>query len=98
MKKRVPSKRKTETVTSAGSMQPEVTPAPMLSEQLPRTAAAESREADGVPDPSAVSIQERIALLAYSYWEARGRQGGSSQEDWLRAEREVLRSLESTSQ
>ncbi len=29
-----------------------------------------------------------IARLAYSYWEARGRQGGSEAEDWLRAEKE----------
>ena len=32
---------------------------------------------------------EEIARLAYSYWEARGYQGGSSEEDWLRAEREL---------
>jgi len=37
---------------------------------------------------SAVSEHEQIALLAYSYWEARGRQGGSPEDDWLRAERE----------
>ena len=32
---------------------------------------------------------EAIARLAYSYWEARGYQGGSPEEDWLRAEREL---------
>jgi hypothetical protein len=32
---------------------------------------------------------EEIARLAYSYWEARGRQGGEAAEDWLRAEREL---------
>jgi hypothetical protein len=32
---------------------------------------------------------EEIAALAYSYWEARGFQGGSPKEDWLRAEREL---------
>lgn len=47
----------------------------------------------GAAPSSGVSIYERIALLAYSYWEARGRQGGSPQEDWLRAEREVLKEL-----
>ncbi len=41
----------------------------------------------------ALSIQERIALLAYSYWEARGRQGGSPEEDWFRAEREIVDQL-----
>ena len=32
---------------------------------------------------------EEIASLAYSYWEARGCQGGSAEEDWLRAEQEL---------
>ncbi|MGA2271107.1 MAG: DUF2934 domain-containing protein [Bryobacteraceae bacterium] len=32
---------------------------------------------------------DEIARLAYSYWEARGCRGGSSEEDWLRAEREL---------
>jgi hypothetical protein len=32
---------------------------------------------------------EEIARLAYSYWEARGRQHGSANEDWFRAEREL---------
>jgi len=31
---------------------------------------------------------EEIARMAYSYWDARGRQGGSPEEDWFRAERE----------
>jgi hypothetical protein len=30
-----------------------------------------------------------IAALAYTYWADRGRQGGSPEEDWLRAEREL---------
>ena len=40
------------------------------------------------PGPDAPT-QEQIACLAYSYWEARGYQGGSPEEDWLRAEREL---------
>jgi hypothetical protein len=32
---------------------------------------------------------EDVAGLAYSYWEARGFQGGSPEEDWLRAEQEL---------
>ena len=32
---------------------------------------------------------QQIAALAYSYWEARGGQGGSPEEDWLRAERQL---------
>lgn len=34
---------------------------------------------------------QEIASLAYSYWEARGRHGGSSSEDWFRAEEELKR-------
>ncbi len=32
---------------------------------------------------------DNIARLAYCYWEAGGRQGGSTEEDWLRAEQEL---------
>ena len=39
------------------------------------------------PAPS----HDEIARLAYAYWEARGRRHGSHQEDWYRAERELLR-------
>ena len=45
---------------------------------------AESGQGQGT-DPA----HRQIAELAYSYWEARGRQGGSAAEDWLRAEREL---------
>lgn len=44
-----------------------------------------------VPTPS----HGEIARLAYSYWEARGRQHGSALEDWLRAEREVWKLYQS---
>ncbi len=40
-----------------------------------------------------VSSQEKIALLAYSYWEKRGRQGGAPEEDWYRAEQEILKQI-----
>ena len=39
---------------------------------------------------NSVVTSEEIAKLAYSYWEARGYEGGSQEEDWLRAERELL--------
>lgn len=37
------------------------------------------------PHPS----QEEIARLAFLFWEARGCQGGSPEEDWLRAEEQL---------
>jgi len=39
--------------------------------------------------PVAAPQQEDIAKLAFLYWEARGYQGGSPEEDWLRAEQEL---------
>jgi hypothetical protein len=42
------------------------------------------------PEPGNEAIPgQEIARLAYSYWEARGCQGGSAEEDWFRAEREL---------
>jgi hypothetical protein len=41
----------------------------------------------------AAPCDPRIAELAYSYWEARGRPGGSPWEDWFRAERELMAKL-----
>jgi hypothetical protein len=40
--------------------------------------------------------REAIAQLAYSFWEARGFTGGSPEEDWLRAERELRTTLASS--
>jgi hypothetical protein len=53
----------------------------------PVAAAAEAPVPQPVPDAPS---QEQIACLAHSYWEARGCQGGSPEEDWLRAEQELL--------
>jgi Protein of unknown function (DUF2934) len=35
-------------------------------------------------------VVEKIRLRAYQFYEERGRIGGHAEEDWLRAEREVL--------
>ena len=43
------------------------------------------QESGAVYEPS----HEAIAELAYLYWEARGCQGGSPEEDWLRAQQEL---------
>src|SRR4051812_1895057 len=53
---------------------------------VPETAAAAPAPAATTPY---VPVQNEIAALAYSYWIARGYQGGSSEEDWLRAETEL---------
>ena len=43
--------------------------------------------------PAASPTLDEIAQLAYSYWEGRGYQGGSSEQDWLRAEQELRAGL-----
>ncbi len=65
----------------------------------PRTKAAPSPQRAGArkegareepPAGPPAALHEQIAQLAYSYWEARGYQQGDPQEDWYRAEREIL--------
>ncbi|HEY1240121.1 MAG TPA: DUF2934 domain-containing protein [Bryobacteraceae bacterium] len=46
--------------------------------------------ADAVVSDRELSHQD-IARLAYALWEARGGEGGSPEEDWLRAEQELRR-------
>jgi hypothetical protein len=46
------------------------------------------------PVVSHVVSHIEIARLAYSYWEARGRLGGSATDDWLRAERELQTAID----
>jgi len=57
-----------------------------------RSSVAAQPAAPAAATPVAAPAQltrEEIARLAYSYWEARGYQGGSPDEDWVRAEREL---------
>jgi hypothetical protein len=56
----------------------------------PRVAKPKRSVSRKAPKPPASSIShEDVRRLAHSYWEARGRQGGSPEEDWLRAEEEL---------
>ena len=50
-------------------------------------ARRETHQAPVVAPPA--PSHEEIARLAYTYWESRGRQHGSPEEDWYRAEREL---------
>jgi|HubBroStandDraft_6_1064221.scaffolds.fasta_scaffold4754627_1 hypothetical protein len=49
-----------------------------------------ARPVTAVETPLNNARTEDIARLAYSLWEARGCQGGSPEEDWLRAEQELI--------
>ncbi len=39
------------------------------------------------------SRSDEVAALAYSYWESRGCEGGSPEEDWYRAEAELAQKI-----
>jgi hypothetical protein len=53
-----------------------------------KAAASPSSATATILDNGAIAHEE-IARLAHSYWEARGGDGGSPEEDWLRAEQEL---------
>jgi hypothetical protein len=44
-------------------------------------------KSDPVPAMAGGPSRDEIAAQAYLYWEERGCQGGSPEEDWTRAER-----------
>jgi hypothetical protein len=67
----------------------------LLESPLPEIESIEVAMVQVEPVGDASPSHDEIAVLAYSYWEARGCQGGSPDEDWLRAERE-LRSRRTT--
>jgi len=58
--------------------------------QVTQTATSDSLTAQPVTAKADTAPSfKQIAQLAYSYWEARGYQNGSPEEDWLRAEAEL---------
>jgi hypothetical protein len=57
--------------------------------ESPLTPAAELVPQESVATARYEPTYEEVAQLAYLYWEARGCQGGSPEEDWLRAEIEL---------
>jgi len=80
----VPVRRK---ATARPRVQRAAEPQPLaVAAAEPESVASQADAASIVYTPNC----QDIAALAYSYWEARGCQGGSPEEDWLRAERELL--------
>jgi hypothetical protein len=56
---------------------------------VPQTEAVPVDTPQTYSDPHAA-----ISMIAYSYWESRGYQGGSQEDDWLRAEQEYRQRFE----
>ena len=83
----MPSKRVSEKqIVASASVPPRHKPATTKRVKPTAPAAAEASVTQPVSDAPS---QEQIASLAYSFWEARGFQGGSPEEGWLRAEQEL---------
>jgi len=61
----------------------------LLESPLPEVESIEIAMVEVEPMGDESPSHAEIAVLAYSYWEARGCQGGSPEEDWFRAEREL---------
>ena len=61
-----------------------------------KIAAPVAQEPEKVSETTSEPVYNRdeVALIAYLYWEARGFQGGSPEEDWLRAEQEYKSRLQ----
>lgn len=64
---------------------------PPQGEPVASTTVSEPVTSAGSPSfETSVPVRDQIARLAYSLWEARGGNGGSAEEDWYRAEQEIL--------
>ncbi len=78
----VPVRR--QTITTKRSSRPSV--------EVPNATADEPAEpalVSAADAPVAAPAHEAVAALAYSFWVARGYQGGSPEEDWLNAEKQL---------
>ncbi|HVW11403.1 MAG TPA: DUF2934 domain-containing protein [Bryobacteraceae bacterium] len=64
-------------------------PAIAVKSATPRVRAARHKVVS-VAAVRVMNAHEEISKLAYSFWEARGRQHGFHEQDWLRAEQEYL--------
>jgi hypothetical protein len=89
--------RRRSSARSKTTVAPTEAPVPTISEQADVTVASAPEAMDASSEMAAGQIavpftsQDEVAQLAYSYWLERGCQGGSPEEDWLRAEEEVRR-------
>lgn len=91
-------KQATVTETAAAAAAPARAPKPAVNTPRVRTVkhsktvvaepAVPEMEAVSLGTPERVDHHAAISRIAYSYWEARGYQGGSQEDDWLRAEQE----------
>jgi hypothetical protein len=94
----MPTKRKKENdiVIPAASapVRRQSSTTPRAKHGLKRSTAAGTPETEtavevAVLEATYAPTESEIAALAYTYWAERGCQGGSAEEDWARAEKEL---------
>jgi hypothetical protein len=88
MARKLTNQTKVVVSEAAGAAPARTRPKPTTPRAARPKAAAEAVTAAPVATEH-VPTPEEVAALAYSYWVARGYQGGSPEEDWLRAEQEL---------
>jgi hypothetical protein len=77
------------TATAQRKPRPSATATAAATAATPATDSAPAVTVEEVLDRRSPA-QEEIATLAYSYWVMRGYEDGCPEEDWLRAEQELL--------
>lgn len=91
--------KKSETIESTSAKHHRKATPPVLAENVPAPKAMAASAGAGLSaasttvraaDDQAPVTPERIAQLAHSFWEARDYRPGNPEEDWFRAETELL--------
>jgi hypothetical protein len=85
----VPRRNSLFTRKKHANTQAETSPTPVTESSVAESTTQVTAIPETTAAPTAQPSYEDISLLAYSYWEARGYQGGSPDEDWRRAEQEL---------
>ena len=83
-------KRKVDADVSAEEAKPRAAAKPKAPAMHKRATKKTIEAAVPTPEPVRAISTEEISRRAYSFWEARGYQVGTPEEDWFRAERELL--------
>lgn len=84
------SKAKKTEITDMGSARHRKSNPVEIVDATPARSIAASAATNGAYMTISEPSTEDIARLAYSFWEARGFKHGSAEEDWLKAEQELL--------
>jgi hypothetical protein len=87
-KTKAPAKGKSAAKAQAGETEGAVNAAPTLAAKKTTKTAAKAKAIEVVA--TSAPSHDEIAQLAASYWAERGWQDGYAEQDWLRAERDLL--------